>query len=69
VFKYAVITIDANADTGLLTWTPLTTQTGTNTMGIKVNDGKGGEAIQTFNLDVTTPVANRAPVIDSSPRY
>jgi large repetitive protein len=57
-----------NASTGLLTWTPITSQTGKTNIGIKVNDGNGGEAIQSFNLDVITPIANRAPIINSSPR-
>jgi large repetitive protein len=57
-----------NATTGLLTWTPTTGQTGKTNISIKVSDGNGGEAIQTLNLDVITPVANRAPVINSSPR-
>jgi hypothetical protein len=63
----SVAGVAINATTGLLTWTPTTTQTGETKIG-KVSDGNGGTAIQTFNLDVTTPVANRAPVINSAPR-
>jgi large repetitive protein len=84
VFKYQATAVDADKDsltyslvnpvagasvdptTGLVTWTP--TQTGKTSMAVKVTDGKGGAAIQTLNLDVITPVANRAPVINSSPR-
>ncbi|WP_228055720.1 putative Ig domain-containing protein [Lusitaniella coriacea] len=57
-------TIDPN--TGLLTWTPQSL--GETTLTLKVSDGNGGEALQTLDLEVLEPQANRPPTIASTPR-
>ena len=58
------ITIDST--TGLLAWTP--DQLGEQPITIKATDGNGGEALQTLNLEVVEPQANRNPEITSTPR-
>ncbi len=44
------MTIDS---TGLITWTPAATDTGTKTIVVKVSDSHGGYDTQSFNLHVT----------------
>ncbi len=58
-----------NSD-NLLTWTPTFEQaaTGTHSVTVKVVDGKGGEATQTFSISVGTEIINDPPVITSNPR-
>ena len=60
------VTIDA--DTGLVTWTPASQYLGERTITIKAIDDKGGEAIQTLELNVISAQPNRAPDITSTPR-
>jgi RHS repeat-associated protein len=47
----AGMTIDPSS--GLIQWTPLTTQTGSQSVEIRVDDGRGGFDTQTFTLNVT----------------
>ncbi|MFN0054155.1 MAG: putative Ig domain-containing protein [Planctomycetales bacterium] len=53
--------------TGLITWTPTPSQIGSQTATIRVRDGRGGEATQTFTLSVFVDTGNRAPRIVSAP--
>ncbi|MGB3401136.1 MAG: putative Ig domain-containing protein [Microcoleaceae cyanobacterium] len=55
------VTIDA--DSGLLSWTP--NALGVAEITIQVSDGKGGEDLQTLELNVIEPIPNRDPVINS----
>ena len=54
----------------LLEWTPTFAQAAakTHAVSIKVSDGKGGEATQTFDITVGTEIINDPPVITSNPR-
>jgi hypothetical protein len=45
------MTIDAG--TGRIEWSPTTAQIGLHSVEVKVEDGLGGEAIQSFNIEVT----------------
>jgi len=53
-----------NAGSGLIAWTPAAAQVGANSVSVRVTDGRGGEAVQTFT--VTVAQANRPPVITST---
>ena len=53
--------------TGLITWTPTASDASTHTISIKVNDARGGEALQTFALNVALSRINRPPVFTTSP--
>ncbi|MDZ4851880.1 MAG: putative Ig domain-containing protein [Pirellulaceae bacterium] len=57
------MTIDAS---GVITWTPSSTQFGDNQIQLRITDGRGGEAVQSFNVAVLTQVANNAPTISST---
>ena len=56
-----------DAQSGLITWTPSPTQLGEHTILLKVSDGKGGEASQTYTLVVKSATTNQAPHITSTP--
>ncbi|GEM_PF-1525877 len=59
----AGMTMDAS---GLVTWEPSATQLGANAVAIRVDDGRGGVAVQNFSIEViSTPVVNQVPVINS----
>ena len=58
------MTIDA--DTGLISWTPSSTQAGSHSITVKVSDGRGGEAVQDFTITVSEAM-NNAPFITSAP--
>ncbi len=51
-----------NSTTGLVNWTPLNNQVGSNSVVIRVNDGKGGQKSQSFSISVS----NNPPTITSS---
>jgi RHS repeat-associated protein len=53
---------------GIVNWTPAGNQLGSQTVQIKVSDGRGGEAIQLFTLNVVTSAPNTNPVITGTPR-
>ncbi len=57
-----------NATTGILTWTPTTAQIGNQTITLTANDSKGGEATQSFTLEVVATAPNSNPQITSTPR-
>jgi RHS repeat-associated protein len=60
------LNIDSNS--GVITWTPINTQIGQQTVQITASDGKGGEATQTFDIQVVASATNAAPEITSTPR-
>jgi YD repeat-containing protein len=59
------VTIDAA--TGLISWTPTSTNLGEREFQVKVTDGKGGEALQELNFNVIQAAPNNAPIITSNP--
>ena len=59
------MTIDA--DSGLVAWTPDASQLGANQVTVRVSDGRGGETIQDFSVEVTSSDVNQAPRIRSTP--
>jgi RHS repeat-associated protein len=63
----AGLTMDAS--TGRIRWTPERSQLGQHEFWLRVVDGRGGEARDTFTIDVLPPRpdANRRPTIQSSP--
>jgi RHS repeat-associated protein len=52
--------------TGRITWRPDRSQVGTAAVTVSVRDPRGGQASQTFTLDVTPDPANQAPVFTST---
>jgi len=52
---------------GLLEWTPSTWQFGDHDVRVRVDDGRGGTAIQSFVVSVISANRNGAPVIESTP--
>jgi len=52
----------------LITWTPQADQLGANAVTVRVSDGQGGEAVQSFSVNVLTQPMNHAPRIVSVPR-
>ncbi|WP_017327146.1 putative Ig domain-containing protein [Synechococcus sp. PCC 7336] len=60
------VTIDA--DTGLLHWTPTSSQQGAHNVTIRATDGRGGEDLQTVRFDVVAPIPNQLPTVTSTPR-
>src|SRR5205085_1090953 len=61
----AGMTIDATS--GLIQWTPDATQVGARIVEIRVEDGQGGAAGQTYTVVVSQPAQNAPPVISSRP--
>jgi RHS repeat-associated protein len=53
--------------TGSITWTPTVADASTHTITIRVSDARGGEAMQTFALNVALSRINRPPVFTTSP--
>jgi hypothetical protein len=53
---------------GLITWTPASTQSGDFPITVQVSDGRGGATQQSFTIHVTsTSGVNSAPLITSTP--
>jgi RHS repeat-associated protein len=59
----AGMTIDTAA---LISWQPAAAQFGPNAVTVRVDDGRGGSATQTFTVNVVTQDTNRPPVITST---
>jgi RHS repeat-associated protein len=57
------------ATTGLVQWTPAAGQLGSQTVAIRVDDGQGGFATQTYTVVVSATVPNQPPVITSTPPF
>ena len=53
---------------GLLSWTPTSTQLGSHAVTIAVSDGRGGQATQSFQVTVLATAPNHPPVFTSTPR-
>ena len=60
----AGMTIDTD---GLIRWTPAGSQFGPNDVTVRVQDGRGGTAAQTFVVNVTAQPSDRPPSITSAP--
>ncbi len=56
-----------NSVTGLVQWTPLARQVGSQDVEIIVEDGQGSKATQTFRIEVVAAPINRPPVITTKP--
>ena len=54
-----------SAANGLIAWTPTSGQVGSNAVTVRVNDGHGGTATQSFTINVAA--ANVPPTITSTP--
>jgi RHS repeat-associated protein len=52
---------------GLVSWTPTAAQFGANQVSIRVEDGRGGRALQSFTVNVVTQEVNQPPSITSTP--
>lgn len=52
---------------GLVTWFPTSDQIGRNAVTLQADDGLGGTATQTFEINVTQTIGNHAPIIVSEP--
>jgi RHS repeat-associated protein len=61
------MSVDAN--TGLITWTPNSTQIGTQIIDVLVTDAQGAVSTQTYNLVVGINQINQAPTITSQPKF
>jgi large repetitive protein len=57
-----------NSDTGLITWTPNSSQIGTQTIDVLVTDIQGAVSTQTYHLVVAINPINQAPTITSIPK-
>jgi fibro-slime domain-containing protein/RHS repeat-associated protein len=72
VLKYSLgrrptgMVVDNN---GLITWTPSSTQLGTQTIDVLVTDAQGAVSTQTYNLVVGSNPINQAPTITSTPKF
>ncbi len=53
--------------TGLVTWTPSSSQTGSSGVELSVTDGKGGTATQSFAVIATAALGDHPPTIISTP--
>lgn len=56
-----------NASTGEIFWAPSPDQVGVSAVEVQVSDGRGGSALQQFNVGVVAPATNHPPIIVSSP--
>ena len=55
------------ASTGVLMWSPTTSQLGNYLVAVQVNDGHGGSATQQYELSVTGPLPNHPPRFNAVP--
>jgi RHS repeat-associated protein len=56
-----------NATSGLIEWIPTSANAGTHQITVMAIDGRGGQALQTFQLDAVDASANRPPRFESVP--
>lgn len=59
----------ALSSSGLVSWTPSFFQVGSNAVVIRVDDGRGGVATQSFSIDVQSQAATQPLTITSVPRF
>lgn len=62
--RVSPLTMTVNPETGVIDWTPAALNIGEQAVEVLVNDGRGGEAVQLFTINVSD---NHPPVITSSP--
>ncbi|MCB1246902.1 MAG: hypothetical protein KDB69_06540, partial [Acidimicrobiia bacterium] len=55
--------------TGRVTWVPFAAQVGAHDVTLVVSDGRGGEAWQSWAIEVLAQVPNRAPGFESTPSF
>jgi len=55
--------------TGVIVWTPVAGQEGTNAVVVSVTDGNGGNVSQSFDVVTAAGVSNLAPTITSTPGF
>lgn len=70
LLTYELVTKPAGmaiTDKGFITWQPTGNQFGAIPVKVRVTDGRGGEAVQEFSIDVRSQSANHAPTITSTP--
>jgi large repetitive protein len=53
--------------TGKVTWSPAAADAGNQSVTLRVDDGRGGSALQPYTLSVITPPPNRPPMFTSTP--
>lgn len=53
--------------TGRITWSPSVADVGNHVVVVQVEDGRGGQDVQRYTLEVRDNVPNRPPVFTSSP--
>src|SRR5439155_21493180 len=56
-----------NRATGVVSWTPALGQIGTQHVAVRVLDGRGGQAAQSFDLAVASAAENQRPAFTSAP--
>jgi RHS repeat-associated protein len=56
-----------DAATGHLAWSPVSGDLGNQDVTLRVEDGRGGSALQHYVLAVTEPLPNRPPLFTSTP--
>ena len=71
--NFAPITMPAGMTidplTGLIEWTPLASQLGSQGVAFRVDDGQGGVATQVYTIVVTATANNHPPVVTSTPPF
>ena len=65
----APLTMNINAETGVITWTPGTPHVGNQSVAVVADDGRGGRARQVWTITVTAAAANQPPSITSTPYH
>ncbi|MRR34370.1 hypothetical protein EG829_06655, partial [bacterium] len=69
--SYSLITapsgMSINSSTGVISWTPTISQTGSNSVAVQVSDGNGGTDSQSFTVTVASAPVNNNPTITSTP--
>jgi RHS repeat-associated protein len=63
----APLAMQVNPSSGQLTWSPTSDDLGTHDVTLRVDDGRGGFATQSYVISVTNPPPNRPPYFTSVP--
>lgn len=59
--------VNLDIDSGRVTWIPDGSQVGTQSLQLLVSDGQGGQASQSWTVEVAATAVNQPPVIQSTP--